>query len=85
MEYGIENCAMLSMKRGKREIIKGTELPSQESTRMLEEKKHYHHFRIIGSGKYQTSKDEKEKKGNEYLRRMRKLLETMLCSRNLIK
>ena len=30
MEFGIEKCAMLVMKSGKREITERTELPNQE-------------------------------------------------------
>ena len=35
MEFGIEKCAMLVMKKGKKEITKGIELPSQEKIRTL--------------------------------------------------
>ena len=41
MEFGIEKCAMLVMKNGKKEITEGIELPSQEKIRTLGEKENY--------------------------------------------
>ena len=38
MEFGIEKCAMLIMKNGKRERTDGIELLNQESIRMVGEK-----------------------------------------------
>ena len=39
--FGIEKCAMLIMKSGKRHMTEGMELPNQEKIRTLEEKKTY--------------------------------------------
>ena len=39
MEFGIKNCTMLVMKRGKRYIMDGMELPNQDKVRTLGEKK----------------------------------------------
>ena len=39
MECGIEKCAMLVMKSGKRHLINGMELPNQEKIRMLRKNK----------------------------------------------
>ena len=41
MEFGIEKCAMLIMKSGKRETVKRLELPNQKSIRTLGEKENY--------------------------------------------
>ena len=41
MEFGIEKCAMLIMKSGKRQITEGIELLSQKSIRTLREKETY--------------------------------------------
>ena len=38
MEFGIEKCAMLIMKRGKQHITERMELPNQEKMRTLGEK-----------------------------------------------
>ena len=35
MEFGIEKCAMLVMRSGKRYMSEGTELPNQEKNRTL--------------------------------------------------
>ena len=38
MKFGIEKCAMLIMKTGKRKTVEGMELPFQKSIRMFGEK-----------------------------------------------
>ena len=38
MEFDIEKCATLIMKKGKRKTMDGTELQNQERIRTLEEK-----------------------------------------------
>ena len=37
MEFGIEKCALLVMKSGKRHLTDGTEPPNQDKIRMLAE------------------------------------------------
>ena len=59
-------------------ITEGTELPNQEKNRMLGEKESYKHLGIL-------EVERKEKSKKEYLWRTRKLLETKLYRRNLIK
>ena len=44
MEFSMEKCAMLIMKRGKREITEGIEMPNQEKFGTLEEKENYDYF-----------------------------------------
>ena len=57
MEFGIEKCAMLIMKGGKRHITEGIDLPNREKIRTLGEKEILGN---IGSGYRQTSRDERK-------------------------
>ena len=84
MEFGIENCAMLVMKSGKRHRTDGMELPNQDKIRTLTENETYKYLGFLEADtiKQVQMKDKIQK---EYLRRTRKLLETKLSSRNLIK
>ena len=84
MEFGIEKCAMLVMKSGKRHMTDGMELQNHDKIRRLEEKETYKYLGILEAEtiKQVQMKDTIRK---EYLRRTRKLLETKLSSRNLIK
>ena len=84
MEFGIEECALLVMKSGKRHIADGIELPNHDKIRTLTENETYKYLRIL---KADTIKqvEMKNKILKEYLRRNRKLLETKLNSRYLIK
>ena len=84
MEFGNEKCAMLVMKRGKRHMTDGIELPKHDKIRTLEENETYKYLGILEADtiKQVQMKDTIRK---EYLRRTRKLLETKLSSRNLIK
>ena len=84
MEFGIEKCAMLVMKSGKRHMTDGMELPNHDRIMTLEEKETYKYLGILEADtiKQVQMKDMMRK---EYLRRTRKLLETKLSSRNLIK
>ena len=81
IEFGIEKCAMLVMKSGKRHMTDGMELPNQDRIRTLEENETYKYLGILEAEQVQR----KDMIRKEYLRRTRKLLETKLSSRNLIK
>ena len=72
------------MKSGKRHLTDGIELPNQDKIRTLAENKTYKYLGIL---KADTIKqvEMKNKIQKEYLRRTRKLLETKLNCRNLIK
>ena len=48
MEFGIEKCAILQMKSGKRETIEPIKLPNQESIRKLGGKENYECLGILG-------------------------------------
>ena len=84
VEFGIEKCAMLVMKSGKRHLKDGMEQPNQDKIRTLGEKETYKYLEIL---KIDTIKqvEMKEKIKKEYLWRTRKLLHTKLYSTNLIK
>ena len=84
MEFGIEKCAMLVTKSGKRHMTDGMELPNHDKIRTLGENETYKYLGILEADtiKQVQMKDNIRK---EYLRRTRKLLETKLSSRNLIK
>ena len=84
MEFGIEKSAMLVMKSGKRHMTDGMELSNHDKIRTLEENETYKYLGILEADtiKQVQRKDTIRK---EYLRRTRKLLETKLSSRSLIK
>ena len=72
------------MKSGYRHRTDGMELPNQDKIRTLGENESYKYLGILEAD---TIKQEemKDKIQKEYLRWTRKLLETKLSSRNLIK
>ena len=84
MEFGIEKYAMLVMKSGKRHLTEGMELQNQDKIKTLAENETYKYLGILEA---ETIKqvEMKDKIQKEYLRRTRKLLDTKLSSRNLIK
>ena len=84
MEFGIEKCAMLVMKSGKRRMTDGMELPNHDKIRTVGESETYKYLGILEADTIKQVKM-KDKIRKEYLRRTRKLLETKLSSRNLIK
>ena len=84
MEFSIEKCAMLVMKSGKRHITDGMELPNQNKIRTLGEKETYKYLGILEADTIKQV-EMKDKIQKDYPRRTRKLLETKLSSRNLIK
>ena len=84
MEFGIEKCALLVMKSGKRHLTDGIELPNQDKIRTLAENETYKYLGILEADTIRQV-EMKNKIEKEYLSRTRKLLETKLSSRNLIK
>ena len=84
MEFSIEKCAMLVMKSGKRHLTEGMELPSQDKIRTLGENQTNKHLGISETDTIkQAEMIDKIKKENVW--RTKRLLETKLCSCNLIK
>ena len=84
LEFGIEKCAMLVIKSGKRHMTDGMELPNHDKIRTLGENETYKYLGILEADTIKQV-EMKDKIRKEYLRRTRKLLETKLSSRNLTK
>ena len=84
MEFGIEKCALIVIKSGKRHLTDGIELPNQDKIRTLAENETYKYLGILEADTIKQV-EMKNKIQKEYLRRTRKLHETKLSSRNLIK
>ena len=84
MEFGIENCALLVIKSGKRHMTERMNLPNHDRIRTLEENEAYKYLDILEADTIKQVQM-KDTIWKEYLRRTRKLLETKLSSRNLIK
>ena len=72
------------MKSGKRYMTDGMELPNHDKIRTLGENEIYKYLGILEANTIKQV-EMKDKIRKEYLRRTRKLLETKLSSRNLIK
>ena len=84
MEFGIEKCAMLVMKSGKRHMTDGMELPNQDKIRTLGENETYKYLGILEADPIKQV-EMKDKIQKEYFRKTRKPLETKPSCRNLIK
>ena len=84
MEFSIEKCAILVMKSGKQLLTDGMELLNQDKIRTLGEKETYKYLGILEAVTIKQEKI-KEKITKEYFCRTKKLLETKLYSRNIIK
>ena len=72
------------MKSGKRHITDGIELPNQDKIRTLAENDTYKYLGILEADTIKKV-EMKNRIQKEYFRRTRKLLETKLNYRNLIK
>ena len=82
MEFGTEKCVMHVMKSGKWHLMDRMELPNEDKIRTLARRNgNLQILGHLGSWHHQTSGDERK----NYRRRTRKLPETKLWSRNLIK
>ena len=77
-------CAMLVVKRDKRHMTDGMELPNHDRIRTFEEKETDKYLGILEADTIKQVQM-KDTIWKEYFRRTRKLLETKLTSRNLIK
>ena len=84
MEFGIEKCAILVIKSGKRHLTDEMELQSQDKIRTLREKESYKYLGILEADTIEQV-EIKDKIKKEYLKRTRTLLETKLSSWNFIK
>ena len=84
MEFGIEKCAMLVMKSGKRQVTDGMDVPNKDKLKTLAENETYKYLGILEADTIKQA-EMKEKIQKEYLWRTRKILETKPNIRNLIK
>ena len=83
MEFGIEKCAILVLKRGIVVKSEGIKLPDNRKMRSLNENEEYKYLSIMQADQIKQT-EMKEKVGNECKRRVRKLLETKLNGQNVI-
>ena len=60
MEFGIEKCATLGMKSGKRHLSDGMELPNQDKITTLAQKENVQILGHHGRWRHQTSGDERK-------------------------
>ena len=83
MEFGIEKCAMLVTKKGK--ILKsvGIELPDGKVIKSLQEGQSYKCLGILEADKFLEEKM-KLNVSKEYIRRLRKVLKSILNGGNLV-
>ena len=82
MEFGVEKCAILTMKKGKMASSDGIALPNKATTKRLKEDDSYKYLGVIqADGKKHHERKEKVK--IEYYRRVRKILETKLNGGNI--
>ena len=83
MEFGIEKCAMIEMKRGKMIYSEGIQLPSGEKIKSLEEDEGYKYLGVLESDKVKSLEMKSILKA-EYFRRTRKILKSSLNAGNII-
>ena len=84
MDFRIEKCAMLVMEKGK--IVKsvGIELPDGKVIKSLQEGESYKYLEILEAEKVLEEKM-KLNVSKEYIRRLRKVLQSKLNSENLVR
>ena len=83
MDFGIEKCAMIQMKRGKFVMSEGIELPNGKKIRSLDDQEGYKYLGILQFDDIKH-KEVKEKLKKEYVRRVRKILKSHLNGGNVI-
>ena len=83
MEFGVEKCTVLTMKKRKMATSDETALPNKTTMKVLKEGDSYEYFGIIQTGGTKHH-EMKEKINTQYYRRVRKTLETKLNDENII-
>ena len=78
MEFGIEKCAMVITRSGRRQTIEGIELPNQKRIRKRDGKKTYKYFGILEADTIKQA-EMKEQISKEYPRRTKNLFKTNFC------
>ena len=84
MEFGIDKCATLVLKRGKITKFDGISLPDGRVMKALIERAGYKYLGILQADQIRYT-HMKEKVKTKYLRKVRKVLETKLNGGNIIK
>ena len=84
MEFGIEKCAMLVLKRGQVATSNGIKLPGESVIKSVKDGESYKYLGMLQADQIKHQ-EMKEKVMKEYKRRVRKILETKLNAGNLIK
>ena len=83
MEFGINKCATIVMKRGKIKESKGITLPDGQQIKSLEEGDGYKYLGILEAENIK-SKEMKETTTKEYFRRIRRILKSKLNAGNIV-
>ena len=83
MEFGVEKCAVLTMKKEKMASSDGIALPNKTTMKGLKEGDSYKYLGVIQTNGMKHH-EIKEKVKTEYYRRVRKILETKLNGGNMI-
>ena len=83
MEFGICQCAVLTLKKGKIVEPNGIVLPNGDVLKILKEEEGYKYLGILEADQFKY-KEMKRTAKKEYLRRVRKVLESRLSGGNLI-
>ena len=84
MQFGIDKCAMLVMKKEKLVKSDGIQLPNYKIIKSLEEGDSYKYLGVLEADKVMVN-EMKDKVKKEYYGRVRKALETKLNSGNVFK
>ena len=84
MEFGIDKCAVIQMKRGKLESSDGLQLPDGSKVPALETKDTYKYLGILQNESVRN-KQTKDIIRKEYYRRTRKILQSKLNAGNIFK
>ena len=84
MEFGIQKCAVVAIRRGRMVENEGIDLPNGENIKSLDENEGYKYLGILECDKLKSGKM-KEMFRNEYFRRMKNILKSKLNAGNIAK
>ena len=86
MKFGLEKCAAMTMKRGKRVHSDGIALPDGTQLRALGEEESYKYLGVLEADHVPVLHEEsKERLKKEYIRRVKKCLKSKLNGGNMVK
>ena len=84
MQFGIDKCALIVLKRGKRTVCEGISHPDNLVIKSLEEDGSYKYLGILEADQI-MHKEMKDSVRKEYYRRVRKVFQSKLNGGNSIK